>query len=150
MAPNSIGTEINIAELANYEINHILRGHELCKIGRKGAYFDHLRTKCKRRGTRWRSEVNSNCRYRFANHSVDSIRRRFATPGPNPKALSPRSDISRDVVHRARWERFLRLPLTVKPTRRLSLGRSHTLSGRWTPKESRVDPLHQRSSGSPE
>ena len=41
MAPNSIGTERHIAELAISEINRILRCHEPCEIARIGADFDH-------------------------------------------------------------------------------------------------------------
>ena len=53
------------ARLAICHIGGALRCHEPCEIGRRGAYFDHLRTNCKRRGTRWRSEIDSNSRSRW-------------------------------------------------------------------------------------
>ncbi len=49
-----------------------------CRLGRYARIFGKLRRKYPTSRTEWRSEVNSNCRYRFVNGSDDSIRLSFA------------------------------------------------------------------------
>jgi hypothetical protein len=77
--------------------------HELCEIGRAGAYFDHLWPNCKRRKTRWRSELNSNSRETLQTVSKPSL---IVTQTATPVSNSFRSAIeSFSVCNSARDDR---------------------------------------------
>jgi site-specific DNA recombinase len=65
VAPNLAAADKRSHKSPESIILSVLRCHQLWEIGRVGAYFDHLSLNCEQRRTLWRSEVNSNCRYRF-------------------------------------------------------------------------------------
>ena len=55
VAPNLISADKTNRKWAESAVRSVLRCHQLCEIGRVGAYFDHLSLNCKQRRTRWRS-----------------------------------------------------------------------------------------------
>ena len=64
VAPNLIFADKTNRKPAESAARSVRRCHEPCEIGRPPTYFGHLSRNCKRRRTRWRSEADSNSRFR--------------------------------------------------------------------------------------
>ena len=81
VAPNLISADKTSRKWAESAVRSVLRCHQLCEIGRVGAYFDHLSLNCKQRRTRWRRGRDSNPRCRLRSTPQCHFRPRAIVPG---------------------------------------------------------------------